>query len=58
MTLTVIAEVLKCKNTHVLELVKYSKHMLVEYPFFYFRNHILCCFILVILFGSAASCSF
>lgn len=55
MTLTMISEVLKCKKTHVLELAKYGKHMLMEYPFFYFRNHILCCFIFVILFGSAAS---
>ena len=33
MSLTVISEVLKCKNVVALELVKYSKYMLIGHPF-------------------------
>lgn len=33
MPLTVISQVLRCKNMLALELVKYSKYMLTEYPF-------------------------
>lgn len=47
MTLTMISEVLKCKNTHVLELVKYGTHMLIKYSF-----------ILEIIFSVVLSLSF
>lgn len=42
MPLTVISEVLKCKNMRVLELVKCSKYMFIECLFLYFKYRNLC----------------